>query len=216
MKTLAIETSGATFSIAVSENGYVISEIYWHSGLTHSERLLPSINKLLEDVGWDFKALDKIAVSTGPGSFTGIRVGLTCARTISQNLKIPLVGINTLDILADSMPACGCCIYPAIDALRNELYIKGKKNEVEIISAEIFLKKLSKEKQKILIVGNAAKVYLPLIKKILKNKAVLALDIFNYPRAGALCLLAEKYKGVQYDKVKPLYIRRSWAEENQK
>src|SRR5512133_919805 len=105
MRTLAIETSGSTFSLALAENGLLLAEIYRHSGLTHSECLVPLLERLLREAGWEPSSFDKVAVSTGPGSFTGIRVGLACARVLAQGLRKPLVGINSLDLLAAGVPS---------------------------------------------------------------------------------------------------------------
>jgi tRNA threonylcarbamoyladenosine biosynthesis protein TsaB len=211
MKILAIETSGQTFSAAVSENGKVLSEIFTDSGHIHSDKLVPSINKLLKTVSWNFAEIDKIAVSTGPGSFTGIRVGLTCARVLGQAMNIPVVGINTLELLRAAVPDKGCTIVAAIDAGRGEVYVNTK--SPEIIEAKKYFSSFKKTKNPILVAGNAAVVYSDVINNTLKSKAQETSEIFRYPRAGVLAIAAEKMRGEKYDKVKPLYIRRCWAEE---
>jgi tRNA threonylcarbamoyladenosine biosynthesis protein TsaB len=156
--------------------------------------------------------IEKIVVSTGPGSFTGIRVGLTSARMLAQGLGIPLVGIDTLELLEAGVPSCGCGIVPAIDALRDEVYVK-EGAQVVIKPVDLFCRKLKKRSSNIMIVGNAAISYRSRIKKILGSKAVFPPDNLNFPRAGVLCAMAEKKKGQTYADVSPLYVRRSWAEE---
>jgi tRNA threonylcarbamoyladenosine biosynthesis protein TsaB len=216
MKILAIETSGATFSIALSENGSLVSELFWHAGLSHSERLIPAIKWLVGQAAWKQEELEKIAVSTGPGSFTGIRVGLTCARTMAQGLRVPLVGMDSLALLKAAVPAGDRLIYPAIDALRDEVYVYGAKNKsIEIHAVEKVCADLKKTGKDILLVGNAGEKYGAEIRKALKRKVVFAGDNLNFPRAGVLAIAAFQKEGTGYQLVQPLYIRRSWAEERQ-
>jgi tRNA threonylcarbamoyladenosine biosynthesis protein TsaB len=212
MEILGIETSGTTFSIALHDNRTLVSEIFWHSGLRHSERLVPTLDHLMREAQVDVRQIEKIVVSTGPGSFTGIRVGLTCARVLAQGLGIPLVGIDTLELLEAGVPSCGCRIVSAIDALRDEVYVK-EGSQVAIKPVDLFCRNLKKRSSNVLIVGNAAIAYRRRIKEILGNKVVFPPDHLNFPRAGVLCALAEKKKGQTYADVSPLYVRRSWAEE---
>jgi tRNA threonylcarbamoyladenosine biosynthesis protein TsaB len=216
MRILAIETSGATFSAALSEDGRVLSEVFWRSGLSHSETLIPAVDKLFRKHRWEPRSIDKIAVSTGPGSFTGIRVGLTFARAAAQSLGIPVTGINTLDIIAMNAGE-GEFVEPAIDALRNEVYVrKGGSGGVEIEPVGKFLKRLKNKKKTVMILGNAAISYAKEIKKSLGAKALSAEEEINYPRAGKLALMAEGRAGGKFETIKPLYVRRSWAEEKNK
>jgi tRNA threonylcarbamoyladenosine biosynthesis protein TsaB len=214
MKILAIETSGPTFSLALAEKGSLVSEVFWHAGFTHSERLIPALQWILDRSSWNKIEIQKIAISIGPGSFTGIRVGLTCARTLAQGLGIPVVGIDTLEVITAGIPACGCHVVPAIDALRNEVYTRqaGKTN-AEIVSIEDFCGNLRRLKGTVIVAGNAVETYGPYMKKILKSRVCFAPPQLRYPRAGVLALLANHKDGTDYAKVKPLYLRKSWAEE---
>ena len=193
MKILAIETSGRTFSVAVSENGAVLSEIFLDCGQIHSEKLIPSIKKLFKTARWQFKDIDKIAVSTGPGSFTGIRVGLTCARILGQALNIPVAGLNTLELLTFAASGDGANTVAAVDAGRGEVYVNPK--APEIVEAKKYFSRLKKLKGSILVAGNAAAVYADAIKETLKTRAVKTPDVLMFPRAGALAVSAEKMRG---------------------
>jgi tRNA threonylcarbamoyladenosine biosynthesis protein TsaB len=217
MKILAIETSGPTFSIALAENGALVADIFWHAGFTHSERLLPTLQWLLERAGWKIEDLQKIAVSTGPGSFTGIRVGLTGARTLAQGLDIPVIGVDTLDLIAAGIPACGCRVVTAIDALRGEVYAKRPgKTAAEIIGIEDFCAILKRLKGTTMVAGTAVAVHEAYLRKALKGRICFAPPSLQYPRAGVLALLAHDKPGTKYLNVKPLYLRKSWAEERRK
>ncbi len=212
MKILAIETSGKTLGLALADGGNVVGEIFLEAGHTHSERILPELEKLLKKARVQLADIDKIAVSVGPGSFTGIRIGLVCARVLAQELKIPLVGVDTLTILESAVKTPGVKAVAAIDALRNEVYVRTTKS-IEIQTAEKFFEALAKRKTPAVVAGNAAIVHAEFLKNL---KLTTAGPDHMYPRAGTLALLAEKLKGQKYDKVLPVYVRKSWAEESRK
>ncbi|MCX5778875.1 MAG: tRNA (adenosine(37)-N6)-threonylcarbamoyltransferase complex dimerization subunit type 1 TsaB [Elusimicrobia bacterium] len=215
MKILAIETSGHTMSVALAENNTLVSELFRHAGLKHSEQLLPSIDRVLHEAGWVLRDIGKIAVTTGPGSFTGIRVGLSCARTLAHHLRVPLVGCTALDVLEVGVPAGGqgSVVIGLIDALREEVFVAHPgTREVRIESLESFCRRVSKMKSRVTLAGDAVITQHDfLVRKL--PRATLSPDYFNYPRAGILALKAAVVKGTQYHRVEPLYIRRSWAEE---
>jgi tRNA threonylcarbamoyladenosine biosynthesis protein TsaB len=202
------------FSAALVENGKIVNEIFNKTRFSSSEKLIPAIDKILKQAKWKLEELDKIAVSIGPGSFTGIRVGVSCARYLGQGLKIDIVGVDALEILKHGVITKNICnVCPAIDALRNELFVKNAKGIIEIIKAENFIDKLSIKLAMTEVVGSGVWVLQNFGKSIPKN-VVFAKDKFNYPRAGALGLTAEKISGKNYKNIMPLYVRRSWAEEN--
>lgn len=211
MKILAIETSGATFSAALAEGRHLAAEIFWHAGLMHSERLLPNIRRLLDEAGWKFQDIERVAVTTGPGSFTGIRVGITCARTIAQYLRVRVFTATALDLLAAAVPKSGQVVYPVIDALRGEVYVRRAGGGVCIRAVKDVLKALARSRKNILLVGNAVPAH---FAGVPKNRAIaLAPENLWYPRAGVLAVMAAAHPGKLFSTVKPLYVRRSWAEE---
>jgi len=213
MRILAIETSGPTFSLALAENSKVVSEIFWHSGLKHSEQLVPSLRKLLKRAGWKVSSIDKVAVSTGPGSFTGIRVGLSCAKTIAQALKVPLAAFNSIDILKSSMPEKGNRVFGVIDALRNEVFVKDRSGKVVIKNSQEYWEELKHLKSRVNLIGSAVITHKNEIRNILGKYAIITTSDNNYPKAGVLALMADKMPGKNYKTIEPLYVRRSWAEE---
>ncbi|MDD5021415.1 MAG: tRNA (adenosine(37)-N6)-threonylcarbamoyltransferase complex dimerization subunit type 1 TsaB [Endomicrobiaceae bacterium] len=212
MKILAIETSGLSLSVAVGENGKVILEYFFNAGMIHSETLIPTIEKILNEINWQIEDIDKFAVSSGPGSFTGIRVGMTTVKTLAQSLNKPVVCVDCLSILEESIKLPKIKIVSAIDALRNEVFIKQKK-DIIIISIEKFIEKNKKYKNNIIVVGNAVTTHKKILSKHLGNLAVSLSDKFHFPLASTLVLTAENIKGKSFKEVEPLYIRKSWAEE---
>ncbi|HEX2875783.1 MAG TPA: tRNA (adenosine(37)-N6)-threonylcarbamoyltransferase complex dimerization subunit type 1 TsaB [Polyangiaceae bacterium] len=123
MRVLAIETSTTLASVALVEAGKIVLERAHVRPKQSAERLLPLIAELLSEAGWERGSLSRIGVSVGPGSFTGLRVGIACAQGLSLGLGIPLVGVSSLCALAravpDDLPGVRCTI---LDARRAEVF----------------------------------------------------------------------------------------------
>jgi tRNA threonylcarbamoyladenosine biosynthesis protein TsaB len=216
MKILAVETSGKTFSVALNENAITIASCYYEYGHIHSEMIIPSIERLLKDTNNSIENIDKFAVSAGPGSFTGIRVGMTAVKTFAQILNKPAIAIDSLTILENSViETKGIKTVAAIDALRNEVYTKYK-NEIIIKDVDLFIKDLKKYKNKILIIGNTVEIYRKKFGNELGKYSVSLPHTVNMPKAEVLASLACNLPDLSYKDIKPLYIRRSWAEETNK
>ncbi len=215
MKILAVESSGATLSIAVSENSDIVIEYFYNAGKIHSDVLVPLIEKIIKDAKWELKDIDKFAVSCGPGSFTGIRIAMATIKTLAQALNKPVVSVDTLEILKAQLNIKGIKTVPAIDALRNEVYMK-EKNNIVIVPIELFVKKLKKYKNNVLIIGNAVNVYNKILSKELGKFSVSLQVSLLFPKAQTLALMAEKMEGLSYKDIEPFYGRKSWAEEKQK
>ncbi|MDR3306434.1 MAG: tRNA (adenosine(37)-N6)-threonylcarbamoyltransferase complex dimerization subunit type 1 TsaB [Endomicrobium sp.] len=216
MKILAAETSGKTFSAALNEDAVTIASCYYEYEHIHSEMIIPAIKRLLKDTNNSIESIDKFAVSAGPGSFTGIRVGMTAIKTFAQILNKPATAIDSLTILENSVIEIkGIKIAAAIDALRNEIYVK-RKNEIIIKDVDLFIKDFKKYKNKVLIVGNAAEIYREKFIKSLGKYSVSLPHTMNMPKAEILAFLACNTSNSSYADIKPIYIRRSWAEETNK
>lgn len=100
MKLLAIESSAKTASVAVMEDGVLLGEMFQNRGLTHSKTILPMIDSLLSAIGMKMNEVEGIAVSHGPGSFTGLRIGVAAAKGLALAAEIPCVGVSTLEAAA--------------------------------------------------------------------------------------------------------------------
>jgi len=126
VNVLAIETSGAVGAVAACSDGTVLAEETLAKGLTQGRLLVPIIDAAVKRAGWDVrKDVDLIAVSQGPGSFTGLRVGLTAARTIAALTGVPLIGVCSLQVMAENAPASEDAILTILDAKRGEVYAAG-------------------------------------------------------------------------------------------
>ena len=122
MKILAIDTSTASGSIALLEDDRLIAELTTCSQKTHAERLLPSIKGLLEGADARIEEIDCFAVTKGPGSFTGLRIGLSTVKGLAWSLHKPVIGVSTLEALAMNIPYADKPICPILDARKKEVY----------------------------------------------------------------------------------------------
>ena len=133
---LSIETSTQTSSIAVHNRGVLVSSLHVHIEKSHSEYLTPSIKYLLETSGIEMNSLDAIAISKGPGSYTGLRIGTSTAKGICYALDSKLIAVNTLEAMAFGMSKFygeNTLLCPMIDARRMEVYCMVSKKDLTIV-----------------------------------------------------------------------------------
>ena len=122
MKILALETSAKAVSAAVSENGKILCSGYQDTGLTHSRTLMPIVEHILKNTGLTVADMDAIAVAAGPGSFTGIRIGVAAAKGLAFAADKPAVGVSTLAAMARNVAFCDALVVCAMDARRQQVY----------------------------------------------------------------------------------------------
>jgi len=129
MKVLGIDTSSNAASIAIMDDTKLIAEYTINTKKTHSQKLMPMIKEMFNECDMKIDDIDLIGVCVGPGSFTGLRIGMATAKAISHVKNIPIVGVNSLESLAYNMSLSKCNIYPIIDAQRNQVYTSKYKWE---------------------------------------------------------------------------------------
>jgi len=122
MRVLAVETSTLSGGAALLDGERVVGEYTLDVRVTHSERLMAAIDQLLSDAGWTARDLDGIAVTVGPGSFTGLRVGLSTVKGLALALAIPVAAVPTLDAMAAMLPYAALPVCPVLDARKREVY----------------------------------------------------------------------------------------------
>lgn len=223
MKILALETATLAGGAAiVDDNSGLIGEVRIDVKIAHSERLMPSVEWLLKSSGLAIEEIDAFAVSIGPGSFTGLRIGLSTVKGFAYATGKPIVPVPTLDVFARALPFCSHTICPLLDARKSEVYAAlyrwegGHCNkimpEVAIDPGEL----LRQIKETVVLTGDGTETYRELIVNILKDNAIFAPASKMSPSAAAVAEIAiEKIKeGVTADPVSltPFYIRKSEAE----
>src|SRR5438093_2583246 len=122
MRVLAVETSTLAGGAALLDGEVVVGEYALDVGATHSERLMGAIDRLLTDAGWTVRDLEGLAVSVGPGSFTGLRIGLSTVKGLALALSIPIVAVPTLDAMAALLPFAALPVCPVLDARQGDVY----------------------------------------------------------------------------------------------
>ena len=122
MRILALESATLAGGAALLDGDVVVGESRTNIALTHSERLMVAVDRLLGDAGWTVKDLEGLAVSVGPGSFTGLRVGIATAKGLAVTLGLPVAPVPTLDALAAILPFADAPVCPLLDARKGEVY----------------------------------------------------------------------------------------------
>ncbi len=225
MTILGIETSTMTGSVALMDEERLIAEYTLNLAETHTSRLMPAIDRVLKDAFLTIKDLDGIAVSLGPGSFTGLRIGIATAKGLAQGLNIPIVGIPTLDGLAFNLFNCKDLVCPLLDARKGEVYYALYKNGKRLSKymayepGELLEKiglRIKGQGLRVIFLGDGIEVYGDLIKKRLGRKAIFASKAQRLPNAASITELGLKKlrrgKKSELLTLKPIYIRPSEAE----
>lgn len=227
MKYLTIDTTTKVTAVSLAEDGRLIAEGFLHTAKTHSERLIPMLDQLLTAASWTLQDLEMIGVVRGPGSFTGIRIGIATAQGLAQVLKLPLLAVLSLDALAWAGLGRVEDIVPILDARKNEWYTAryrwAKGNEKaecltppQAIPTDLWLKNLRDLDRPICFVGDAAAKSKAQIEEVLGEKAVLMPEYVSLPRgAYAARAIWQRWQETGIGEiVEPLYIRFSEAEVN--
>jgi tRNA threonylcarbamoyladenosine biosynthesis protein TsaB len=215
---LAIDTSTDIAGIALSSGGEVQVELTWHSQMNQTAELLPSIAHLLKQAKSKIQDIEGIVVAKGPGSFNGLRVGMSTAKGLALALGIPLVGISTLEAEAFQHAFTGRPICPIFNAGRGEiataLYQKQRGQWQRLIGEHITtIEELCPQiKKRTIFCGNVPPPLARQLEEMLERKAVILKAAENLRRAGFLAelgwyrLLAGDYDDVAT--LQPLYLRR--------
>lgn len=196
---LGIETANAPLSVAIVKDGKVVAEILQNIKLTHSAGAMPAVEAILEKAGLKPADIDAIAVSEGPGSYTGVRIGATLAKTLAWTLKKPLVGVSSLKTLAANVSLFNGLICPIFDARRSNLYTavyKGANLETVIEDyhdhIDRLLLRLKELGEPVLFVGVDVDVFWDKIVEVLGENAYRAPFSNDLPRASEVIRLASE------------------------
>ena len=219
MPLLALDTAVKPAGVAISDKGAILAEMHLAVKQTPSRQLLSGIEFLLQKCGLEMDGLDGLAVTLGPGFFTGLRIGLATAQGLALGLELPCVGLSTLRVLAEGVKCVQGDIWAVADARRGLVYaarFASDGNRLERMSpdAAMSIERLAREVSgPCLLVGDGAALCM---NRLDSAGSRLAPDWAAIPRAGLLALCAEERlaagQGVKPEELKPRYLRPSDAE----
>ena len=219
MRILSLDTSTLAGSIALTEDNQLRAEITLNLKRKHTERLLPSLDWLFSELGLSPEEIDLLGVGIGPGSFTGLRVGLATAKGLALSLNLPLLGISSLLALAWQARFWSGKILALLDARKGQVFAQmfqgGGKLEPVFEPISIYPAQLAERiKETVLVVGEGFRVYSEIFSQ--KKNLIYAGEEFDYPRAEIIARLAyerfQKGERDSLDELVPLYLRPSDAE----
>ena len=222
MKILAVDTSSKICAVAILEDNKVIDEIKLDNGKTHSENLMPIIKEILDKNDLTLKDMNLIAVSVGPGSFTGIRIGIATIKPMAEVYNLPVASVTSLETLARNIEnkEKDFTIISLIDARNNQVYAGFFDTEYNLKEDEIaedideVLKKAGKY-SKIIFVGDGAIIHKEKIEENLKDRNIIFAkendqSAINTGKIGYKKFLEKNLKNA--DTILPIYLRKSQAE----
>jgi tRNA threonylcarbamoyladenosine biosynthesis protein TsaB len=214
---IAIDSSQTSGSIAIHDGQRLLYSEYFDIRITHSETLMPSLDKAMKLCGFGPREISEIYVCSGPGSFTGLRIGIATAKGIAYALGIPVHTFNSLEMTALSCTPYRGNILCIIDAKMQECYAALYDENLNEIVAPAVLKAaeiLSWPIEGCIVCGSAAQLLLPFAEE---KQLILANPLHNIPKAEALFFLAQYspgkiYAGKALAELEPFYIRDSTAQ----
>jgi tRNA threonylcarbamoyladenosine biosynthesis protein TsaB len=219
LKTLAIESTARAASVAICQDGKLIGQYFQSSGLTHSRTLLPMAEDLLKNLELTLSDIDRIAVANGPGSFTGVRIGVAAAKGLCWGQDIPACGVSTLEAMAWNAQFFDGVICPVMDARRSQVYnakfqfVNGELIRLcpdRAISLEELIAETENDKKTCLLIGDGAEMCYNQMTERCSVK--LAPENLRLQAAYGVARAAEKMEPTSAADITPNYLRLSQAE----
>lgn len=225
MKILALDSSGLVASAAVVEDHVTVAEYTINHKKTHSQTLLPMLDEIKRMTELELSTIDAIAIASGPGSFTGLRIGSATAKGLGLALDIPIIPVPTVDALAYNLYGSQMLICPLMDARRNQVYtglytFEGEELVTLVAQSAVdiseIIDKINETNKEVIFLGDGVSVYEEKIKELTNVGFYLAPACCNRQRAACVASLGEKL--YQRGKVQsaaehaPDYLRLSQAE----
>ena len=210
MKILSLDTSNAVASVSVLEDKKVLGEKFSEDQKTHSEKILPLVDSLLAELSLKISDIDTFCVCTGPGSFTGIRIGVATIKGIAQALDKKVFGVTALSGLIQSEKAQNVCAI--IDAKHDNVYVQVKTNnnyaEPDFKNIDELINELKAANEKYVFVGSGAIVHKDKLSEFTVNEEI------DIEKSSDLALFAieQNYQAVSAEDITPVYLRKAQAE----
>ncbi len=219
MRILAIESTARAASAALCEDGRLVAQYFQNSGLTHSRTLLPMAEDMLKNLELTLEDVDLVAVAKGPGSFTGVRIGVAAAKGLCWGRDIPACGVSTLEAMAWNAEFFDGVICPVMDARRSQVYNAkfifegGKLIRLcpdRAVSVEELMAEIENEKKSCLLIGDGAEMCYNLMRDL--ENVRLAPENLRLQSAYGVARAAEKMEPEPAQDLTPNYLRLSQAE----
>ncbi len=224
MKILALDTTAKTASVAVTENERVLGVCNIDNGLTQSELILPMAERLLASLGMSFSDIDLYAVTVGPGSFTGVRIGVSTVKGLAFGKNIPCAAVSTLEALAENAAGLRGLIVPCMDARRGQFYTASFSSDGEAmtrltpdraISAEALAEELRDFGGDVYVTGDGYEVAHRLLSSLGVRLAKTP-ELLRVANAASIAKIAkrmqERGECVSESELQPTYLRIPQAE----
>jgi len=226
MKILALESSATACSVALCEDEKLIAQNFQNSGLTHSRTLMPLCEDLLKNMELTLDDVDLVAVAAGPGSFTGLRIGVSAAKGLAWAGEKPCCGVSTLEAMAWNLSGFQGILCPALNARRNHVYTAffscdginppERLTEDDVLPVEEVCEKLKQYGKPVYVTGDG---YTMLHKPATDGLFMPTPEMLRYPNAFGAAQAAQKHYTEAEDKtvftegrLQPVYLRKSQAE----
>ena len=224
MLILAFETSAKAGSVALWQQGKLLSESYQNTGLTHSQTLLSMAQSIIASCGFTPQQVAAVAVAAGPGSFTGVRIGVAAAKGFAWGLEIPCCGVSTLEAMAENLGVYDGLVLPVMDARRSQVYnavfqaengVLTRMCEDRAISLDALCEELSDCGKPVYLVGDGSVLTYNTLKDRLPS-LILPPEHRMHQRAAGVALVAERMirngETCSAAQLTPNYLRLSQAE----
>lgn len=225
MKILAVDTSTQVSTIAIVDDMKVLGEFTINNKKTHSQKLIPLIEYLLNEIDLKINDLDILAATNGPGSFTGLRIGITTIKALSYVVKKPVIGISTLEALAYNVHGSNNLVCPILDARNRNIYAgvyKWEESSYKSIKENLFLSidefidYLKSKNERCVFLGDAVFIYRDYLQSKLGEKCEFANYNLITQRGASVAIAAlEKFKNGFTENcynIEPFYLNKSQAE----
>lgn len=223
MKILAVDSSAKACSAAVLDDDKIIGSFFINTALTHSQTLVPMIDAVLKNTSTDINSIDAFAVSAGPGSFTGVRIGVAAVKGMAMPLNKPCIAVSTLEAMPYNIISEDCIAACVMDARCNQVYNalfeieNGKITRLcddRAVSIDDLSEDLKQYNKKIVLVGDGAQLCYNSMKE--NNNIELAPEISRYQNASGVALASVNKERISCGELLPAYLRLPQAERELK
>lgn len=225
MKILSLDSSSVTASVAVTENGAVLSEKFINNGLTHSQTLMPMVEEILNDIDIPIEDIDLFSITNGPGSFTGVRIGISAVKGMADALNKKCIAVSTLEAIAEPLKNEDVIACAVMDARCNQVYtayfnLGNRLCEDKAILIDDLGEEIREYNKKVVFIGDGSLLCYERLNEIIQDCEVANEDI-RYVHGSSVGFVAEEKikdgeEPVNSENLVPFYLRLPQAERELK